>query len=191
MPIKVTRAPRPARGGEQLSPIEDGFQMYDGDGLCRFEIRDAGQALGALVLTSASPASPYQGTKDYWIWTTGVTAWPDHFEVHFDANLSLPSGSQEIHPQLVFSSVEDTHDLSSSGLAVWRVRQGELIQGAPYFTEVGYLTRGAGGALHWYAASSANPGYFVVPAGEWLEFTRINNTSLEVEAVQAVAGAVP
>lgn len=180
----------PRREGEQLSGTEDGVVIFGSLGLCRLDIVAGGNSLGVFTLTSSAPSSPFIAARDYWYWRAGVTPWPSMFELHYAPQVPLPSTTPEVHPQLRFSGAPDEQDLSASGLSVWRVRRGELVQGSPVYEDIGFLTRAGNGALSWYADTTPGPGYFAVPAGTWLRLVHLDNTNLVVQAVRALPGVV-
>lgn len=188
MPVSPRPHSRARSPHEQLSPTEDGLTIFDALGLCRFEIRSGGQSLGALILTSTSPSTPYAAERDYWCWSG--TAWPQAFTLRHAPTLSLPTALPGSHPQVTFTAPSAQHDLSAPGDAVWRVRLVELVQGVPATTDLGFFVRHANGTLAWFADAAPAGSVFEVPADAWLDLTRVPNAGLVVEAILAIPGAI-
>lgn len=187
----MTVFPTLARGPrEQLSGAEDGVAVFGPGGVCRFDVRSGGSSVGAFVVTSTSPASPFVASRDYWFWRADATPWPQVFELHHAPGMELPSVTPQIHLQLLFSGSASTQDLSASALTVWRVKRGELVQQTPIYEDLGFFTRNNDGSLSWYADSTPAPGFFGVPPGSWLRLVQISNTNLVVQAVHAAPGAI-
>lgn len=180
----------PSRPREQLSGGENGLIPFGADGLCRFDVIAGQTSIGAYALSSTTPASPWLAHRDYWWWRSGATPWPDLFELHPAPQVDLPSPAPEMHGQRVFSGQSDTHDLSSTGLRVWRLRRAELVGGQVSTTDLGHLTRDGDGVLTWYADTAPALGYFVVPQGTWLRLQALDNTNLVVQGVLAVPGTI-
>lgn len=179
-----------SRPQEQLSGGENGFIPFGGDGLCRFDVVIGSTSIGAYALSSDSPSSPWVANRDYWWWRTGVTPWPDVFELHPAPQVALPATAPEVHGQLVFSGQATAHNLSSSGIRVWRLRRAELVGGQVYTTELGHVSRDPAGNVAWYADAAPAPGYFIVPAGTWLQLVAVDTTNLVVQGVLAVPGTI-
>ncbi len=189
--VILARAPRVRRPDEQISPIEDGLVVFDTLGTCRLEIKGGAQSLGVFLMTSTTPESPFLGERDYWYWKSGVQPWPDVFELHYAPGVALPSVTPEVHPQVVFTSAALEHDLSASGLSVWRVRRAELVQGVPIYEELGYFVRTPSGVLDWYADALPPESSLVLEEGQWLRLTRINNNNgMVLELARATPGPI-